>query len=270
VNDSSQLGDLPAKANPGHRETPAPVGILVPPANTTVEPEVWAMAPPGITVHTSRLPGRAQEDTSIGLKERFLGYNRALRETADSFGGAPLSAVALACTGSSYLVSPDGEQGLLADLAAGGARAVNTAARSISEVLRALRRGRLGIVSPYPAWLTEMAVEYWRASGFDVAGAVQVSDVVSIYAIQTKDVVAAALRAAAMQPDVVLLSGTGMASLGAIEQLAPNLEIPMISSNVCTAWWLFEAARPGAWRESPWRGFRTLERWLDSDSGAAR
>jgi maleate isomerase len=88
---------------------------------------------------------------------------------------------------------------------------------------------------------------------------------VSIYAIQTKDVVAAALRAAAMQPDVVLLSGTGMASLGAIEQLAPNLEIPVISSNVCTAWWLFEAVRPGAWRESPWRGFRTLERWLDSE-----
>ena len=53
------------------------VGLIVPPANMTVEPEVADMLPKGVSLHATRLPGQVSEDTSIGLRERFEGYNRA-------------------------------------------------------------------------------------------------------------------------------------------------------------------------------------------------
>ena len=36
----------------GHRAT---FGVLVPSTNTIVEPDLYAMAPPGVTLHTGRI-----------------------------------------------------------------------------------------------------------------------------------------------------------------------------------------------------------------------
>jgi maleate isomerase len=196
------------------------------------------------------------------MRERFVGYNESLRATADSFGGMPLDALCLACTGSSYLVGPDGEGELMADLAAGGAPRVNTAAGTIREVLSALGCRRIAVVSPYPAWLTELAVAYWRASGFEVADCIAVSQVVNIYAIQASQALDAARRLDLLQVDGIVLSGTGMPTLDAIQQLASEIRVPVVSSNLCTAWWFVSTVDRGAARDSPSPALRQLVDWL--------
>src|SRR5262249_19886598 len=155
------------------------------PANVTVEPEMAAMLPPGASLHVTRLPGRVSEDTSVGLRERFEGYNRTLPAAPASFGGASLSALCLGVTGCCYLVGPDGEQKLLDDLRTGGVAHVVTAARAIRLLLRALGRRRVALVTPYPAWVIDFARKYWLASGLDIIDVVPLPDVVSIYAVDT-------------------------------------------------------------------------------------
>ncbi|MGH7268694.1 MAG: hypothetical protein ACREMB_28080, partial [Candidatus Rokuibacteriota bacterium] len=118
------------------------IGVIVPPANGTVEPELAAMLPPGVAFYTARLPGRVSEDTSVGLRERFLGYNRSLATVADSFGGMALAATCLAVTGCCYLAGAEGEETLLKDLRAGGAPNTITAARALRRLLEALGRSR--------------------------------------------------------------------------------------------------------------------------------
>jgi maleate isomerase len=240
------------------------VGLIVPPANVTVEPEVAAMLPPGASLHVTRLPGRVSEDTSVGLRERFQEYNRTLPTAAASFGGASLSALCLGVTGCCYLVGPDGEEKLLDDLRSGGASHVMTAARAIRLLLDALGRRRVVLVTPYPAWVIDFAKKYWLSSGLDILDIVPLPDVLSIYAVNTDKVVAAVRQLGTSGAEAIVLSGTGVATLPAIEKLAGSMDLPIISSNLSLGWWLLETLGQGSQSDTPSSALRSVYRWLRS------
>jgi len=238
------------------------VGIIVPPANTTFEPEVAAMMPRGVSLHATRLPGRVSNETAVGLKERFEGYNQTLATAADSYGGAALSAVCLGVTGSCYLVGPKGEEKLLSDLRKSGAPHVITAARAIESLLTRFGRKRIGLVTPYPAWVIDFAKRYWEASGYEITGVTPLPDVVSIYAVNTDKVVEAAHECQKSGADAIVLSGTGVATLPAIEKIANSVSVPVISSNLSVGWWILDALGLDATEVTPSLALRSVARWL--------
>jgi maleate isomerase len=245
------------------------IGVIVPPANVTVEPEMVDLVPRGLSVIATRLPGRVSKDTSVGLRERFVEYNRVLAAVADSFGGASLSALGLACTGSCYLDGPGGDEKLCADLRAGGTQHVVTAAHAIKKLIEALGKRRVGLVTPYPAWVTELAIAYWQASGFDVVHSAALPGVVSIYEVGTDAVVATAREVMSTGPDVILLSGTGVPTAPAIETLSQTTEVPVVSSNLALAWWMLRTLGISL-RESPSPAVHALAKWLPAEASGGR
>jgi maleate isomerase len=238
------------------------VGLIVPPANVTVEPEMAAMLPNGASLHVTRLPGRVSEDTSVGLRERFEEYNRKLSTAAVSYGGASLSVLCLGVTGCCYLVGPDGEEKLLSDLRSGGAPHVVTAARAIRLLLEALGRRRVALVTPYPTWVIDFAKTYWCSSGLEIVDIVPLPDVVSIYAVNTDKVVAAARELRTSGAEAIVLSGTGVATLPAIEKLAESMDLPVISSNLSLGWWVLETLGQNAQLDTPSVALRSVYQWL--------
>lgn len=220
------------------------VGVLTPPANTTVEPEISRLLPDGLSLHASRLPGMNQEDTSVGLRERFLGYNDTLAASAASFGGLPLDALLFACTGCSYLVGADQEDVLLDRLRAGGTQKVQTAAGALRHVLDSAGISTVAMVSPYPAWLTDAAVAYWANAGHAVTDVVAATEGSSIYAIRADEVLDAVARLDLSGVDAVVLTGTGMATTASIERAGGDFGVPLLSPNACAAWWLTHTAAP--------------------------
>lgn len=212
------------------------LGLVVPPANATVEPEVTAFAPRGAAIYATRLPGTVEHETGKGLDSRIEGYVAALPDVARSFGGMPLDSICLMHTGVSYVVGPEGESGLRDSLALSGADHAFIAAETVSGTIAALECRRVALVLPYPDWLCDAAIAYWEGRGLSVVDVARPQDVVSIYEITPEDVIEAIGRLDRASAEAVVITGTGMASYRAIESYAPTSEIPVVSATQCVTW----------------------------------
>lgn len=233
------------------------LGLVVPPANATVEPEVVAFAPRGAAIYATRLPGTVEHETGKGLDRRIEGYVASLADVARSFGGMPLDIICLMHTGVSYVVGPDGEGGLRDDLALSGADHAFVAAGAVAETLAVLECRRVALVLPYPDWLCEAAVAYWEARGLTVVDVARPQGVVSICEITPDDAIEAIERLDKADAEAVVITGDELRPFVAArsdEQMkpapkwqetwkAPSVRSPTVGSNIWTGLRLFGAAR---------------------------
>lgn len=216
------------------------VGVLVPPSNPVVEAELARLLPPRLRLHAMRLP--VMPGTT--LQERNRRYPATYAAALEGFGDLLLEAAVVGLTGASYPLLPKGDRALAEGLSRPG-RPVQTASGAILDALGALGCRRLLLLSPYPQWLTDEAAAYWAAAGCEVVRAVKPWDASSAYDLTSAQVAAAlgdALAGARRDgADAVVLSGTGMITLPAILAARKEAAVPVLSSNICCAWWLMRA-----------------------------
>jgi maleate isomerase len=220
----------------------ARVGVALPPANTTVEPEMQILMPPGVSVCATRMISQGPT-----ARQRLIDYAENVDSWVESFYGAELDAFFFACTGSCYLIGHDREIGMLNQVSKKWGMPVFSAASSITHALQSLRVGKLALISPYPEWLTEVASSHWKERGFDVVAVEHVVEggpidptMRGIYAMRA-DQVGEAFGRLNDHPkwqsvEAVLITGVGMASMAAISQLSAKTPVPVISSMLCLAW----------------------------------
>lgn len=211
------------------------IGLLTPQANTTVEPEMAIMTPPGYAFINARL--MSDKPT---IETRLVDYFATLSGQLRQFANAPIGTALVATSGMSYLAGLDAERRILEDASARHGIPVFTSAIASVHMLQALGARRIALVSPYPESLNVESRRYWSAHGFSiVAESGAFKDEGSfhpIYALFGKD----ALDALDALPDAgfeaVLMLGTGMPTLEPIRRRPVVRNAPVISCMLATAW----------------------------------
>jgi maleate isomerase len=215
------------------------VGLLVPQANTTVEPECAMLWPPGVAMLVARM-------TSAGatIEERLADYQAALDRHAAQFADAPVGVLAVGVTGASYVVGAEAEDRWRSAAADALGRPSTNAALALVAALRALGARRVALVSPYPESLTRLSVAYWTARGFEVA---QVQCVEApagaghpVYRLGGDAAASALPGLAGCDPDALLLLGTGMPTLPTLARHPRLGRAPVLSSTLALAWHALE------------------------------
>ena len=216
------------------------LALLTPQANTTVEPEFSVLMPPGVCWLNGRLLSSGQT-----IADRLSHYMAGLDTAANQFGNAPIEALALACTGTGYVVGPDQEDAQLAAVAARLGRPAFSAATAVCDALACLESRTVLLISPYDDAVHKLSVPYWQQRGRQAKLPFEISQCISLPAVQgfhpiyarQSDALDHALtehRRSVEAADAVVVLGTGMPTLAALSRYTGPT--PLMSCMLCLGW----------------------------------
>jgi maleate isomerase len=223
----------------------ARLGFLVPPGNPTVETEMIAMAPEGVSLHFHRMVAHG----TPGSLEGQTGRNRAMIASIDSavevLAMVKPDVIVVAHTATSYHLGRRGEADLLGRLERSTGRRVVTAFGSVVRALERLNVRKLSLGTPYSPEVTLQGKAHLEAHGLEIVKFDSLQGIENIYDTTAEQAYRLARLVDAGDADVVFLSGTGMPTVEVLELLEQDLGKPVISSASAMMWHALRLAGVG-------------------------
>lgn len=214
----------------------ARLGFLVPPGNPTVEMEMFALAPAGVSVHFHRMVARGVGGSLDGQSERNQMMIDNIDSSIELLAMVEPDVIVVAHTATSYHLGRAGEAALLARLTASTGRPVVTAFGSVLRALQRLAVKKLALGAPYSAETTAQGKAHLEAHGLEVVRFDNLKGVSNIYDETAERAYGLARGVDAAAAEAVFLSGTGMPTLPVLELLEQDLGKPVISSASAMLW----------------------------------
>ncbi|MGD9615359.1 MAG: aspartate/glutamate racemase family protein [Alphaproteobacteria bacterium] len=215
----------------------ARLGFMVPPGNPTIEPEMIALAPQGVSLHFHRM------DAGGGVPGALDNQDRRTSAMIDSLdAGVMLLAavkpdiITIAHTATSYYLGRERESALLARLSAASGVPVVTAFGAVAAALERLQVRRIAYGAPYSAETTAQGRAHLEACGFTVVRAENLAGVKNIYDETAERAYRLARQVDRPEAEAVFLTGTGMPTLPVLDMLETDLGKPVISSASAMMW----------------------------------
>lgn len=225
------------------------IGLLLPSSNQVAEPEIPAMLPDGVSLHTTRLK------LAGGGREELLAMTEKVEEGAALLADAGVDLIVFHCTAVSTF-DPMMEVNLKRRIAAATGKPATATSEALTAAFRALEAKRIVLVSPYRKAVNEREIAYFAHHGITVLGAMglDLRGGNAYAAVEPGQWYRHTIANRHEDADAYFLSCTTIRATPVIAVLENDLGKPVVTSNQAMVW---HALRLGGVSD-PLAGFGTL------------
>ena len=226
----------------------AKIGLIYLHSSVVMESEMWAMAAPGVSIHTSRL--RVQKITVDAIDAMMSSPE--LEQSARLVAGAPIDALCFGGTSASFLHGTAFDESLIARMRhwAPGIP-VTTASTATLSALEAVEAGTVALATPYIDEVHERAIRFLEENGHRVLKSdnLGIDSDHALAEVPLESVYDLVCQVDHADASAVFISCTNFRSVGAIAALESVLGKPVVSAVQASFWHsLVLAGVPGARR----------------------
>jgi maleate isomerase len=217
----------------------AKIAVLIPSTNTIVGPEFQAMAPPGVTFHTSRIKlsrTSMRDDAEFEALMNDIAASIPLAiEDAKTFEPDYLT---MGISSETFWNGVDGHDRLKREVGEQSGLPVTTGAEAVSTALRVFGMRRLAVVSPYQPIGDAHVTRFFVESGFEVVRfkGLRCPTAVSIAHVGEDTLREALVELDGDDVDGLVQVGTNLAMARLADEAERWLRKPVIAVNTAIVW----------------------------------
>ncbi len=210
----------------------AKIGLVIPSNNTVVEPELWAMRPPGVTVHGNRILSRGNTPEAIVEMEKSTA--RAVEELR----AGQMTVIAYACLATSLVKGMEWTRGVAERIAADTGIPAFTAAAATFEAARALGARRVAVATPYPDHIQALLPAFVAQTGLELAATrnLGVRNSLELWKIPGEEIRAFARSVDVPGAEVLCIVATDLPTAEQIDAIERDLGKPVVTTNQAILW----------------------------------
>ena len=194
------------------------------------------MAPPGVSVHFSRMVAPGEGGTHHGQEERNRAQIAHLDASAELLAKVKPDVMVLAHTASSYTLGRSGEAELVPRLQARFGIPFITAFGSVVAALHVLGAKRIALGAPYAEEMILKGKALLEEHGFEVVSHGGLKNVTNIFDETPERAYRLGRTVDRPAAEAVFLSGLGMPTIPILETLEQDLGKPVISAASAMMW----------------------------------
>ncbi len=219
------------------------VGLIALATDLTTERDFAAFLPPGkVAVHTTRV---AFENPTT--PDNLRKMSPQLTEAASMLlPGLKLDAICYSCTAASVVIGDDAVAAAIGQSRAGVP--VVTPTRAVCQAFDSLGINRISILTPYLVETSAPMAEYFEAKGYGIARfeCLGMEDDRDMALVSRETIIEAARQALAPGSEALFISCTALPAAGLVPDLEELLGVPVITSNLASAWALLSLTGAGS------------------------
>ncbi len=211
----------------------AKLGIIYTSSSTIMESEFYAMAPRGVSSHTTRVYlGKVTAEELVKTGARAI-------EAARLLATAPLHAIVFWCTSGSFLLGPGYDAELTEDLfEVTDPIPVITTTTAIANALKTLDLQKIVIATPYTDDINDRACGFFEAVDHQVLNVqgLQITTDREMTQLSPEKVYELARSTWTPEADGMVISCTSLRTIEILEELEADIGKPVISANQASFW----------------------------------
>ena len=218
----------------------AKFGVLIPSTNTIVEPDFYAMAPAGVTLHTARIFIENQTMDDDASFEALMVQIRATiaRAVGDAVSCEP-DALIMGMSSETFWGGRKGNEEFQHRIEELAGLRIATGANACERALSLLGARRLGVVTPYQPIGDAQVRRFLEECGYEVAAltGLRCTTAVGIAHVDEATLRRAILDVNRAGVDTIVQVGTNLSMLRLADEAERWLGKPVIAINAATFWY---------------------------------